>query len=342
MEENKRDISLSEHENRRLREKILGSVQKEKVKENHLKTFFAIAATFALLFGIGYYSHIESEPSLEDFVRTAPKINIEKAEAVTLLLGNDTHVDLNEENSSIQYSSSGQSVDIGSGKKVTQQSKVNDKPIYNTVIVPYGKRTTLVLSDGTLVWLNSGSKLIYPAVFTGDSRPVYLEGEAIFDVAHDAKKPFTVSSELQEIEVLGTIFNVTNYPGDRIVETVLKSGSVNITYKKGRGKKVKLTPGNLSNFNLKTSEIKTRKVNVSDYFSWRSGFLSLETNSLTEIMTKLSRYYNFEFTIQNEDLANQTFSGKLELKDDIQQIVQVLRETTEFDFQIINNNIIIK
>lgn len=342
MEKNRPDSTLSNSEIYRLRKNILETVRKEKAKKRRLKTFFAAAASFILLFGLGYNYQIQKEPSLEDYVRSAPKINMYETEGVTLLLGNDSKVNLNEANTLIQYSSSGESVNIGAGNKVTQKSRVEDKAVFNTIIVPYSKRTTLELSDGTMVWLNSGSKLIYPAVFSGNERPVYLEGEAIFDVAHNAEKPFKVSSQHQEIEVLGTVFNVTNYPGDDLMETVLKSGSVKITYQNGRGKRVKLSPGNLSSLNIKSSEVKTRKVNVADYFSWRSGYLNLEKNTLAEIMTKLSRYYNFDFTIQDEVLANQTFSGKLDLKEDFEKILKVLQATTEFDFQVIDKKIIIQ
>jgi len=342
MKEEKQDTYLSTREVKRLRGRILDSVHEEKDKKRNRRIFFAAAASFALLFGVGYFTHVKSEPSLEDFVKTSPKIDIEEAEGVTLLLGDDARVDLNEENSSIQYSSSGESVNIGSGKKVTQQSKVKDEAVFNTVIVPFGKRTTLELSDGTIVWLNSGSKLIYPAVFTGNKRPVYLEGEAIFDVAHNTQKPFTVSSQYQEIEVLGTVFNVTSYPGAQVMETVLKSGSVNITYQKSKNKKVKLTPGNLSSFNVHNSEFKTAKVDVSNYFSWRNGYLILENTTLEEILTKLSRYYNFEYNIQNEELAKQTLSGKLDLKEDFEEVLEVLGKTTEFDFQIIDKKLIIQ
>ncbi|MUP45940.1 DUF4974 domain-containing protein [Gramella sp. BOM4] len=342
MKKESTNTAITNKEIQDLRKEILLSVEKEKRSKKQMKLIFAAAATFALLFGVGYFSQIQSEPSLEDFVRTAPKIDIEEAEGITLLLGDDTRIDLNEENSAIQYSSSGQSINIGSGKKVTQHTKIKNKPVFNTVIVPYGKRTTLELSDGTLVWLNSGSKLIYPASFTGVSRPVYLEGEAIFDVAHNAKKPFKVNSEYQEIEVLGTIFNITSYPGDQYIETVLKEGSVNITYQNSGNKKVKLIPGNLSSFNVKNSEIKTANVEISNYFSWRSGFLRLENNTLSEIMKKLSRYYNFTFTIHDEDLGNQTLSGKLDLKEDFEQVLEVLRQTTEFNFRIKNNNLVIQ
>lgn len=341
MKNKNQDTSLSQRETHRLKESILKSVQQVNDDRRNRKLFFAAAASFVLLLGVGYLSQLQSESSLDDFMKSVSNIDIGEETEVILLLGDQAKVDLNEENPFIQYSPSGQSVTFGSGKKLTQQASIKDKVVFNMVLVPYGKRMMLELSDGTVVWLNSGSKLFYPAGFSGDTREVHLEGEAIFDVAHNVEMPFKVSSPHQEIEVLGTVFNVLDYPQDQIMQTILKSGSVNITYQEG-GTNVKLTPGNLSSFNLESLEIKKEEVDINHYFSWKSGFLSLENTTFSEILTKLSRSYNFEYSIQSEEVANQRLSGKLELKKNIEGILDVLTDVTEFEFEIIDTKIIIK
>ena len=342
----KLNSSLSDSEKAFLRERIIQSAQRANKKNKYVHLVFAVAASVVLLFGVGYFLQYNSlqynsEPSLEEYVKAAPKVDPQGVDQVTLILGEGSKLNLDDENSKIQYSASGEDVNIGDKKTVNQQSLVNEKPIFNTLLVPYGKRTNLQLSDGTVVWLNSGSKLVFPAVFNGESRFVYLEGEAIFEVSHNPKKPFRVISGSQEIEVLGTVFNVTNYPGDEVVETVLKSGSINITYKDQDKKSFKLVPGTLASFNTKTSKVQMKEVDVDNYFSWRKGFLSLKKSSLAQIMNQLSRYYDTEILIEDKDLAAEAFSGNLELKEDVREIIEIIRKTTEFEVETIDNRIII-
>ena len=337
----KLNSSLSDSEKAFLRERIIQSAQRANKKKKHVHLVFAVAASVVLLFGVGYFLQYNSEPSVEEYVKSAPKVDPQEVDRVTLILGEGSKLNLDEENSQIQYSASGEDVNLGNKKSVNQQSMVNEKPIFNTILVPFGKRTNLQLSDGTVVWLNSGSKMVFPAVFKGESRLVYLEGEAIFEVSHNPEKPFRVISGSQEIEVLGTVFNVTNYPGDEVVETVLKSGSINVTYKDQDKKSFKLVPGTLASFNTKTAKVQMKEVDVDNYFSWRKGFLRFEKSSLVHIMIQLSRYYDIEILIEDKDLAKETFSGNLELKEDVREIIEIIRKTTEFKVETIEKRIII-
>ena len=341
MKKDNLNSSLSDSEKAYLRERIIESAQRTNKKKKYIHLVFAAAASVALLFGVGYFFQYNSESSLEEYVKAAPNVNSKQADQVTLILGEGSKFNLEEENSKIHYSASGEDVNIGHKKTVNQRSLVNEKPIYNTLLVPYGKRTNLQLSDGTVVWVNSGSKLVFPAVFKGNSRSVYLEGEAIFEVSHNPEKPFKVISSSQEIEVLGTVFNVTHYPEDEVVETVLKSGSINITYQNKDKKTFKLVPGTLASFNTSTTKVQMKEVNVDNYFSWRSGFLRLEKSSLAQIMTKLSRYYNTEIHIEDKNLAGETFSGNLELKDDVREVIEIIAKTTEFEVKATENRIVI-
>ena len=196
---------------------------------------------------------------------------------VVLVLDGGENVAVDEEIAKINYSSTGQRVDIGNSKAIDQETSKEREVVYNTLIVPYGKRSEVQLSDGTLVWLNSGSRLVYPAVFADDKREVYLEGEAIFEVTHDRQRPFKVLSEGQEIEVLGTVFNVSSYLDEESINTVLKSGSVRISYGErtvlsGRDK-LRILPGTMASYDRSTKSISSREVDVDQYFSWRDGVL---------------------------------------------------------------------
>lgn len=321
---------LSDDERRALRNRLMKSAiifdKQRRIKNTYL--ILAAAASFALLFGLFQFSFQQKEQSLQNFVSDAPTVDINSSDKVTIVLGTGENIVI-DESSSVEYSSNGSNVKMGKGKSYEQNTLIDEKPIFNTILVPYGKRTDVMLSDGTHVWINSGSRLVYPAIFKGKNREVYLEGEAIFEVVHNADKPFKVLSDNQEIEVLGTVFNVSNYPEDEQMITVLKSGSIKLIYNNDESKSFKITPGTLSSYNTKTSEIKKSKVNVDDYFGWREGYLSLKQQPLDYIASRLSRYYNVEIMIFDEKLSKETFSGKLDLKEDIHKVIDIISETTQ-------------
>ncbi|APQ16743.1 FecR family protein [Maribacter hydrothermalis] len=336
--------NLSDFDKQNLRNRILKSArQTKKIKRN--RRILMVAASLVFIIGVSLFFQPEPNPSIESFVETSPSLNTSEVDGVTLILGSGDNLNLDGENTTVHYSDTGEEVVLGSGKTVNQKSTHNDKALFNTILVPFGKRTDLKLSDGSMVWLNSGSKLIYPAVFNGNNREVYLEGEAIFEVTHNPNKPFKVLSANQEIEVLGTVFNVSSYKEDALNFTVLKSGSVKIDYTDKNIKGVKITPGTLASYNSISKKALTKEVNVNDYFSWREGFLNFKNDDLKSIMTKLSRYYNIEIDIENNDLAKQTFSGNLDLKENAEKVISLIGETSNFKvkntngtLQLINSN----
>ncbi|KAA2219886.1 FecR family protein [Maribacter flavus] len=336
MKSNKSKI-LTNEERRALRRQIMNSATAFE-KENRRKKYyvvFAAAASLALLMGLFFYSYDDQKQGLQEFVNKTPRVDPKTQSEVTVVLGDGENIPI-DSNNTVQYSPNGANVILGKGKTFNQETLIDKKPIYNTIIVPYGKKSDVLLSDGTRVWINSGSKLIYPAVFNRENREVYLEGEAIFDVAHNAEKPFKVLSKNQEIEVLGTIFNVSAYLEDEQLNTVLKSGSVKITYLEDESKSFKITPGTLASLNVKSLIVERRKVDVDDYFGWRDGYLSLKRQPLDYIVAKLSRYYNIEILIFDEELSKETFSGKLDLKDDINKVINILNEATKM--RVIKDN----
>lgn len=332
---------LSQRDKNELKGRIMKSILKNRNRRRDFRILLSSAAIVAIIVALGISFNNKSNSSIEAFVRSTPNTDPSKANSVTLILGEGTELSLSEENSKIKYSSTGEKVQIGSNRMVNQKSMKNKEIVFNTIIVPYGKRTDIQLSDGTFVWLNSGSKLVYPAFFGQDSRSVYLEGEAIFDVAHNAKKPFKVISENQEIEVLGTVFNVSHYPNDEMMYTVLKSGSVQMSNKKDPKNKIHLTPGTMAYYNPKNSNIKTKQVDVEDYFSWKLGILNIKSQDLNYIMNKLSRYYNIKITIVNEALAREKFSGSLDLNDDLKSVIENIKLTRNFRFEQNGNEITI-
>lgn len=344
-------LPITELEKVNLKNKIFNSIHKNKAKarKNRIRYALTIAASITLLISLGSYFYSTPTESITDFLNSSDYKNLNNSGEVMLILGEGENLKINEKVAGIDYSNTGEEVIIGNSKTVEQQTYKNDKLVYNTLLVPYARTSKIKLSDGSTVWLNSGSKLVYPAVFKGDRREVYLEGEAIFDVAHNKTQAFIVISQNQEIEVLGTVFGVTSYLDENIINTVLKSGSVQISYHKDSSSltasdKMKISPGTIASYNKIDRGIVSEKVNVDNYFSWRDGFLVFKNNDLQFIMKRLSRYYNIEIEISDEILTNdsETFSGYLDLNEDVSKVIENIKESTNLDFKILDNKITIK
>lgn len=338
-------MKLSDQEKFHLRNKISQSISNYIQRKRYIKYGLGlVAACVVLLFSITIFQeHTQQNSPLDSYVKSLKAQDI--PDHVKLILNENQKMEIADADASISYSNSGEKVTIGDSKSVNQRTSKDQKVVFNTLIVPYGRRSSIELADGTKVWLNSGSKLVFPAAFTQEKREVYLEGEGIFEVAHDKKHPFVVKSGEQDIEVLGTVFNVSNYQDDEAIHTVLKTGSIKIIYQNGSllhsNETVSLTPGMLATYNRSDRQIETQTVEVEKYFSWRDGIFIFKNDSLKSIMKKVSRYYNIQIVINNADLATTTFSGYLDVKDNVENIIKTIQETTNFDYTITNNKLII-
>ena len=339
-------LPITELEKVVLKNKIFKSIENINKRKKRVRLGMGVLASVVFIIGIGFYFLRTPATSITEFINASKEIDINESDDVVLILGEGENLSIDEESSTINYSNSGQKVTIGSSKEVNQETSINNKIVYNTLLVPYGKRSKIQLSDGTMVWLNSGSKMVYPAVFNGKSRELYLEGEAIFDVAHNKSKPFIVISDNQEIEVLGTVFGVTNYKDENTIKTVLKSGSVQISYNNNftssfHTEKMKISPGTKASYNKNTKSIISEKVNVDNCFSWRDGVLIFKNDDLRFITKRISRYYNLEIDIKDENLANETYSGYLDLNENIDSVIQNIKASTNMDYTITEDKITI-
>ncbi|MGV8814383.1 MAG: FecR family protein [Gelidibacter sp.] len=336
-------MNITDKEKKQLRNRISLSVSKYIQRQRYLKYGFGLSAACILAFFVLTQNeniHQQSSP-IDNFVKTLVVQPIPGQ--IQLVLGDQQNINIEETETAISYSNTGEQITIGNSKSVNQKTLKDQKVVFNTLIVPYGKRSSIELADGSKVWLNSGSKLVFPAAFTKEKREVYLEGEGIFEVAHDALHPFIVKSGDQNIEVLGTIFNVSNYNDDHAINTVLKSGSVKISYNNSKSlnfnESVVLSPNTMAVYDRNDNSIKTQKVDVQKYFSWRDGIFIFKNDSLESIMKKVSRYYNIAIVINDKELASTTFSGFLDVNENVENVIKTIQETTKFDYTIINNKL---
>lgn len=327
---------FSEKDKSFLKKRIFVSIYSYKRKRRAVRFAMAASAAIALIFiSVSFFNINDSSSAIEKFaeIQSDKPIN----QDVQLVLNDKQNVSISETNAIISYSNSGEEVNIGKSNHIKQKASSLVETVFNTLIVPFGKRSEIVLSDGSKVWLNSGSKLIFPAKFTSERREVYLEGEGIFEVSHNKNKPFFVKSKNHEIEVLGTVFNVSNYLDDEAIYTVLKSGSVQINYTANKlfnsGKNVRIKPGEMLTFNKTKLDVHQANVDVEKYFSWRDGVFIFKNDSLKSIMKKISRYYNVEIFITDSKRANETFSGYLDVNSGIKSVLETIKETETAGFE---------
>ena len=220
-----------------------------------------------------------------------------------------------------------------------KESKV-EKNIYNSLEIPRGGEYSLTLADGTKVWMNADSKLRYPISFVEDKRVVYLEGEAYFEVAKDASKPFIVSTSSGEITVLGTQFNVKNYKEENTIYTTLVEGSVSF---RGRtNKETILTPGYQLIYNQEQGTQELKKVNVGNFISWKDNLFQFEELSLEDIMKTLARWYDVTVTYEKEELKQLQFSGNLDKYSNIESFFKLFEVGAKIEFKVVNRHVHVK
>lgn len=189
---------------------------------------------------------------------------------------------------------------------------------YNTIETPKGGQYQINLPDGTRVWLNSSSTLKYPTRFVAKERKVELKGEGYFEVARDLGKPFRVRSNQQEVEVLGTHFNVNAYPDENGIRTTLLEGSVKV---KESGHLAVLKPGEQSV--LKGNSMTVDKVDTEMAIAWKEGYFMFKNASLQTLMRQLSRWYDVEVTYRGE-IPPILFSGKVHRNTSLAQTLELL------------------
>ena len=215
-----------------------------------------------------------------------------------------------------------------------------DTVVFNQLIVPRGGLYLLVLADGTRVWMNSDSHLKYPVMFAGGKREVILSGEAYFDVVKDKSAPFIVRTELGNIEVLGTEFNIKCYSDETALVTTLVNGKVK--FDDGINPSVILKPEEQLIFEKENSQSIVRKVNVNHYISWKDNRLSFQGETLDMIMKTLSRWYNVEVVFEDSTLKALEFSGNLDRFTDIQEFLSLFELGVNVKFEVKNRTVYIR
>lgn len=260
----------------------------------------------------------------------------------TLILDDGSVYDLAASNSLVL--TDGGSVIKSEGTKLqyTEKGGSSQAIKYNTLSIPRGGEFSLLLADGTKVWLNSETVLRYPVQFAGNERKVELTGEAFFEVTRNESAPFIVESGGQVIKVLGTEFNISSYKEDPIIYTTLVKGNVEVFIKNKPEINQLLVPNEQSSLDKVGMQISKQKVDPYLYIAWKEGRFVFEDQNLGEIMKTLSKWYNVDVVFAREDLRNIRFTGNLQRYSDFGEVLKKIGKTNEIEFNIKNNQITIK
>ena len=213
------------------------------------------------------------------------------------------------------------------------KSKPTGKQLQNTLLVPRGGEYNLVLSDGSRIYLNSISKLTYPVVFNGSTREVSLEGEAYFEVAKDKHKPFIVNINGMKIEVLGTSFNVKAYNDENEIAATLVEGKIKLNAEESDDEWI-LTPDQQAVFEKETNQVTVQEVDVQQFIGWKNGVFYFTDQPVEDIMITLSRWYDFDYVFEKEELKSIRFEGGLNKYENINPILDIMQSTGKLEYKI--------
>lgn len=229
---------------------------------------------------------------------------------------------------------------IRNGEVTYDDTELSDRMAFNRISVPKGGEYKVVLTDGTAVWLNSDSYLQYPLRFTGGKRRVFLEGEAYFEVAHDAGKPFIVETGGQKLTVLGTSFNISAYTDDARTLTTLVTGSVSVVNKASLEERM-LVPGQQARLDGKTDLFEIAGVDVGQVLGWKNGLFVFDDQDLWQVMQKLARWYDVEVVFGNEEAKSIVFQGNLPRYNDLGTLLKTIEKISPATFEIKGNTVLV-
>ena len=280
----------------------------------------AYAAGVALLLSVGLWWGIQRKKAEKPVTRMAV---IEPGTAQAVLILNDGEkITLKDRDTLVDTKSS--SINIQTGLV-----KYDVKPLesveveYNTIEVPRGGIYSLVLSDGTKVFLNSDSRLKYPVTFNGEDRRVELSGEAFFEVVSDSLHPFIVHTRDMETRVLGTTFDIQAYPDELTTKTTLLTGRVLVSVNHLSLTET-LKPGLQASWTKGTDKITVKEVNVATQALWRDGIIMLDDDELDDVMRMLARWYNVTYEFKGDRSVKHTFTGKVDRNEDLESVLKTL------------------
>jgi transmembrane sensor len=323
--------------------RILRSISGNK-KIFSLSWWWAAAAIVLLAVGLGTVFLNNTPEQVIVANKSVPvKSNVIKPGTTTavLTLANGTHITLDDAANGVVAKAGNTSIKkLKNGLLSYADNRADASTAansLNTITIPRGGLYTVVLPDGTHVWLNSETSLTYPVAFNGAERGVTLKGEAYFEVTKNKQKPFIVHSGNVNVRVLGTHFNVKAYQDDNVIKTTLLEGSVQLS---NQASSALLVPGEQGIADADQDHITRKKVNVNQVVAWKSGYFIFREERIQDIMEQISRWYDVEVEYHG-NISNKTFGGIYTKNKDINELLKALELTGLVHFKIEGRRIIV-
>lgn len=297
----------------------------------------SVAASLAVLLSIGIYFWMDAKKTDSMSLALLESNTSSLSGDEIVLIESDDKLQLKDE-SSITYNVDGKSnAEEHVVKKEVAEGKKEKKEEINQLIVPKGRRVDITFSDGTRMYVNAGTRVFYPAVFKKDKREIVVEGEVYLDVTKDPSRPFIVKTNGFDVKVLGTQFNICAYKEDVSASVVLVDGRVEVH--SGKNDKSILSPNQMIEINEKGTDI--REVDVFEYICWKDNMMMLTDRRVGETLDRLSRYYGRTIWY-NEEIGNIPISGKLDLRENMEDVINIICQSLFLQYKTdANNNIII-
>jgi transmembrane sensor len=315
------------------------------------QAWFRVAASVLLLLGVfAIYRFQNNKPSKTAQLASVTILKNDVAPGgnkATLTLANGTTIILdNAHSGALATQGNTQVLKLNDGQlQYKESSEVSPsggdlEGAFNTISTPRGGQYQLTLSDGTKVWLNAASSLRYPATFTGKDRQVELNGEAYFEVAHNAAMPFKVNvAGKEEVEVLGTHFNINSYSDEPAVKTTLLEGSVKVS--KGLAS-IFIKPGEQAVVSDNNGNITLKQnVDIDEIVAWKNEKFVFQDLDLKSIMRQVARWYDIDVSYTG-NISNKEYVGVISRDVNITEILKMLETASNIKFEIAGRKVIVK
>lgn len=313
--------------------------KKRLIKFAQYAAIFLVALSIGAVIPIIYFTR-----EYHGEYNAAETSSIDDADAKLILAGGE-EVILKEKQSELQFDASGRQIKIDQDSVINYGGRIEQNAMAQ-VIIPFGMRSDICLSDGTKVWLNAGSTLSFPQKFTGKNRKVFLKGEAFFDVTRNEKCPFIVCSDNLNVTVLGTEFNMRDDDLDNeSAEVVLVEGSVSLK-RNGLfnlpGNEIQLKPNQKATYKKSDKKVTVQSdIETVYYTSWKEGFLEFDKEGILTVFNRLSRFYNVEFISEKKVALNKKFSGKLDLERPLDEVLRIISDAAPVSCHIKGNKVFV-
>ena len=255
----------------------------------------------------------------------------------TLSLGDGSVVDLGNVQNGLIKNGAGIRINKRDGQLIYDAPTADMAPQVNTIQTPRGGQYQLILPDGTKVWLDAASSLVYPTAFTGKDRQVQLKGEAYFEIAEDKSKPFKVLVDDMQVDVLGTHFNVMAYDDENTIKTTLLEGAVKVT--RGQASHL-LEPGQQASCDRSSGAFKVLDADGNEAIAWKDGFFQFAGVPIETVMRQIARWYDVDIEYQGS--TNAHFRGRISRSVNASDVFQMLELTGAAHFSIEGKKVVVK